>query len=211
MLAQGPARRLPGRRRQDRSSRTARTTTSIARTWRSDLRPRNCFRETFLKMKPALLEPIMKVEIEVPEAVPGHGGRQHLISRRGIDHVAPRCNGNVTKIIAEVPLAETFGYSTDLRIDDARARARSRWSSPSTARCRATSRRKSSPSGRRSCSRRSYRAVSRQLSAISENKNSPRLRRGFFVARFRTSVRGRACGGARPIGRRGGSSGRRWS
>ena len=27
---------------------------------------RNCFRETFLQAKPVLLEPIMKVEIEVP-------------------------------------------------------------------------------------------------------------------------------------------------
>ena len=30
---------------------------------------RNCFRETFLKTKPVLLEPIMKVEIEVPVAI----------------------------------------------------------------------------------------------------------------------------------------------
>ena len=29
---------------------------------------RNCFRETFLKTKPVLLEPIMKVEIEVPRS-----------------------------------------------------------------------------------------------------------------------------------------------
>ena len=31
----------------------------------------NCFRETFLKMKPVLLEPIMKIEIEVPEQFQG--------------------------------------------------------------------------------------------------------------------------------------------
>ena len=40
-----------------------------------DLR-RNCFRETFLKTKPVLLEPIMKVEVEVPEQVPGSGRRR---------------------------------------------------------------------------------------------------------------------------------------
>ena len=37
---------------------------------------RNCFRETFLKTKPVLLEPIMKVEIEVPSQYPGPGGRR---------------------------------------------------------------------------------------------------------------------------------------
>ena len=36
-----------------------------------DLRRRNCFRETFPKMKPALLEPIMMMEIEVPEHFQG--------------------------------------------------------------------------------------------------------------------------------------------
>ena len=36
----------------------------------------DCFRETFLKTKPVLLEPIMKVEIEVPRAVPRPGGRR---------------------------------------------------------------------------------------------------------------------------------------
>ena len=38
----------------------------------------NCFRETFPKMKPALLEPIMLMEIEVPGEFPRHGGGQHL-------------------------------------------------------------------------------------------------------------------------------------
>ncbi len=36
----------------------------------------NCFRETFLKTKPVLLEPVMKIEIEVPTTVPGPGGRR---------------------------------------------------------------------------------------------------------------------------------------
>ena len=74
---------------------------------------RGCFRETFLKMKPALLEPIMKVEIEFPTEFQG-GVTGDVVSRRGII-VTTEQNGNVTVLIAEVPLAELFGYSTDLR------------------------------------------------------------------------------------------------
>jgi len=62
---------------------------------------RNCFRETFMKTKPVLLEPVMKVEIEVPGEFQGS--------------VAGEMNGNLAKIEAEIPLASTFGYSTDLR------------------------------------------------------------------------------------------------
>jgi len=74
---------------------------------------RGCFRETFLKMKPALLEPIMKVEVECPESFQGPVTGD-LISRRGII-MASEVLGGLTQLIAEVPLAETFGYSTDLR------------------------------------------------------------------------------------------------
>ncbi len=74
---------------------------------------RNCFRETFLKTKPVLLEPIMKVEIEVPAQFQGPVVGE-LTSRRGLI-VSTEVNGNVATIEGEVPLAETFGYSTDLR------------------------------------------------------------------------------------------------
>jgi elongation factor G len=73
----------------------------------------NCFRETFPKMKPALLEPIMLMELELPEQFQGTVVG-NISSRRGIVISTDMIN-NVTKIIAEVPLAETFGYSTDLR------------------------------------------------------------------------------------------------
>jgi elongation factor G len=73
----------------------------------------NCFRETFPKMKPALLEPIMLMELEMPEQFQGTVVG-NISSRRGIVISTDMING-VTKIIAEVPLAETFGYSTDLR------------------------------------------------------------------------------------------------
>jgi elongation factor G len=73
----------------------------------------NCFRETFPKMKPVLLEPIMLMELEMPESFQG-AVVGNISARRGIVMSTDMIN-NVTKIIAEVPLAETFGYSTDLR------------------------------------------------------------------------------------------------
>ena len=71
------------------------------------------FKEGMAKADPVLLEPIMKVEVVVPEDYLGTvmGG---LTSRRGIlsgTDVKP----NGTVIHAEVPLAEMFGYATDLR------------------------------------------------------------------------------------------------
>ncbi|HZZ72510.1 MAG TPA: elongation factor G [Pirellulales bacterium] len=74
---------------------------------------RGCFRETFLKMKPCLLEPVMKVEVEVPTQFQGPVAGE-LTSRRGMI-VQSDVHGNTAIIEAEVPLAETFGYSTDLR------------------------------------------------------------------------------------------------
>jgi elongation factor G len=77
------------------------------------LAAQSCFRETFPKMKPALLEPIMLVEIECPESFQG-SVVGNISSRRGIVTSTDVQNG-VCTILAEVPLAETFGYSTDLR------------------------------------------------------------------------------------------------
>ena len=68
---QGPAGRVPDRRRQGDARRRLVSRRRSARTWRSRSCAEDCFRETFLKTKPVLLEPIMKVEIEVPRAVPG--------------------------------------------------------------------------------------------------------------------------------------------
>jgi elongation factor G len=72
-----------------------------------------CFRETFPRMKPVLLEPIMLMELELPEQFQG-SVVGNISSRRGIV-ISTDMVGNICKIIAEVPLAETFGYSTDLR------------------------------------------------------------------------------------------------
>ncbi|MEO0530773.1 MAG: elongation factor G [Planctomycetota bacterium] len=77
------------------------------------LTSRECFREHFNRMKPVLLEPIMKMEIECPEDFQGSVVGQ-VSSKRGMIVETETAN-KVTTIIAEVPLAETFGYSNDLR------------------------------------------------------------------------------------------------
>jgi elongation factor G len=72
-----------------------------------------CFRETFSKTKPVLLEPIMRVEIEAPEAFQGAIAGD-TVSRRGIISSTDIMEG-ISRLTAEVPLAETFGFATDLR------------------------------------------------------------------------------------------------
>jgi elongation factor G len=70
-------------------------------------------RENFNKTKPALLEPVMKLEVEVPVDFQG-SVTGDLISRRGMI-MATHHEGGVARVEGEVPLSETFGYSTDLR------------------------------------------------------------------------------------------------
>ncbi len=72
-----------------------------------------CFRENFRKMKPVLLEPIMNIEIECPRDFQGSISGD-LNSRRGMV-VSADMSGEIVTIRAQVPLAETFGYATDLR------------------------------------------------------------------------------------------------
>ncbi len=71
------------------------------------------FKAGILKAKPTLLEPIMKVEISVPEEYMGDV-MGDINSRRGrIEGIEPRFGVQVVRAI--VPLAEMFGYATDLR------------------------------------------------------------------------------------------------
>jgi len=72
-----------------------------------------CFREYFTKADPVLLEPIMNIEIECPESFQGPVVGD-IISRRGLITNTDVREG-ITIATAEVPLAETFGYATDLR------------------------------------------------------------------------------------------------
>ena len=72
-----------------------------------------CFKEAMQKAEPTLLEPIMKVEVTMPEEYMGDVIGD-INSRRGqIEGMEDVGNGKLVK--AHVPLAEMFGYSTDLR------------------------------------------------------------------------------------------------
>ncbi len=71
------------------------------------------FKEAVRKASPVLLEPIMAVEVVTPEDYMGDVIGD-LNSRRGkVGQMEQR--GNMQVVSAEVPLAEMFGYSTDLR------------------------------------------------------------------------------------------------
>ena len=71
------------------------------------------FKEGCRKAKPAILEPLMKVEVEVPEDYMGDVIGD-LNRRRGqVNNMGDRAGNKI--VDAYVPLAEMFGYSTDLR------------------------------------------------------------------------------------------------
>ena len=72
------------------------------------------FKEGMRKAAPVLLEPIMAVEVETPEEKMGDV-MGDLSSRRGIIQGMDDIAGGGKTIRAEVPLAEMFGYATQLR------------------------------------------------------------------------------------------------
>jgi elongation factor G len=72
------------------------------------------FREGAPKGRPILLEPIMKVEVVVPEVHTGEVLGQ-ISTRHGNVLGMDLRPGNAQAIHAEVPLAEMFGYATELR------------------------------------------------------------------------------------------------
>ncbi len=70
-------------------------------------------KEAVMKASPVLLEPMMKVEVEAPEDFLGDV-MGDLNSRRGQIEGMGSEDG-VTKVSSRVPLAEMFGYATDIR------------------------------------------------------------------------------------------------
>ena len=71
------------------------------------------FQDGAKKADPVLLEPIMKVSVEVPDEYLGPV-MGNLTSRRGM-LTGTESNLGIQIVNAEVPLAEMFGYATDLR------------------------------------------------------------------------------------------------
>ncbi len=72
-----------------------------------------CFKDAFMKAKPALLEPIMAVEVETPDQYLGDV-MGDLNGRRARIEGMEAFKGMQT-IKAKVPLSDMFGYSTALR------------------------------------------------------------------------------------------------
>jgi elongation factor G len=71
------------------------------------------FKDGMRKAKPTLLEPIMKVEVTMPEEFMGDV-MGDLTGRRG--HILGMSSRTTTQVVqAEVPLANMFGYATQLR------------------------------------------------------------------------------------------------
>jgi elongation factor G len=74
---------------------------------------RKAFREVFPKAKPVVLEPVMKLEVESPTEFQG-AILKTVMQRRGTVMGTTEEDG-FCRVESEVPLAEMFGYATDLR------------------------------------------------------------------------------------------------
>lgn len=71
------------------------------------------FKQVYMKAKPVILEPVMKVSVEGPSEFQGNV-MASINQRRGLITSSTE-DGVLTTIDAEVPLAEMFGYATTLR------------------------------------------------------------------------------------------------
>ncbi|HHU36588.1 MAG TPA: elongation factor G [Treponema sp.] len=71
------------------------------------------FREAYLRAKPVILEPIMKVSVEGPQEF--QGNIFGLINQRRGIILSSTEDDHFTRVDAEVPLSEMFGFSTILR------------------------------------------------------------------------------------------------
>lgn len=72
------------------------------------------FREGMKKASPVIMEPVMKVEVETPEEKMGDV-MGDINSRRGLIQGMEDIAAGSKAILADVPLSEMFGYSTQLR------------------------------------------------------------------------------------------------
>jgi elongation factor G len=75
----------------------------------------NAIRDTMKRADPSILQPVMSVVVEIPQEFQGTvvaalNRRMGMIQSSDVNY-----DGSGSKIIAEVPLANMFGYSTELR------------------------------------------------------------------------------------------------
>ena len=74
---------------------------------------RNAIKGALIRAKSVLFEPIQKIRIDAPTEWAGGITRQ-LITRRGVIEDMP-VEGDVTCVIGKMPVAESFGFSNDIR------------------------------------------------------------------------------------------------
>lgn len=77
------------------------------------LAAQGAFREAFAAAKPAILEPVMNVEVSVPHEFQGVGIA--LLNKRKGQLTGSEAQDMAVVVEAEVPLSQMFGFSTDLR------------------------------------------------------------------------------------------------
>ncbi len=75
---------------------------------------RGAFREVYPRARPIILEPVMKLEVEGPQEFQG-ALLKSIMQRRGHVIGTTEEEGGFCRVESEVPLAEMFGYATDLR------------------------------------------------------------------------------------------------
>ena len=75
---------------------------------------RGAFREVYPRARPIILEPVMKLEVESPQEFQG-AVLKTVMQRRGTVIGTTEEDGGFCRVESEVPLAEMFGYATDLR------------------------------------------------------------------------------------------------
>jgi elongation factor G len=75
---------------------------------------RGAFREVYPRARPIILEPVMKLEVESPQEFQG-AVLKTVMQRRGTVIGTTEEGGGFCRVESEVPLAEMFGYATDLR------------------------------------------------------------------------------------------------
>jgi elongation factor G len=72
------------------------------------------FKEGLRRANPILLEPLMKVTVEMPDEYMGDVTAS-LSSKRGQIQGTENLGNGITQVKALVPLAELFGYTSELR------------------------------------------------------------------------------------------------